>query len=136
MLICLKDELALLFTGSKAPASAHTGPAATPECSTDPEGEDTVSLSLDHLSLTEPGVAEQLPAFPIQTQPPQIHPLLFPPSSSGSGSSLSEHALPTLLLNHPLFSVDHLGVDRRLIVNRKRKVKMHRVWVQGIFRKV
>jgi len=124
-----KDELALLFTGSKAPASAHTKPATSPECSTDPEGDDTIYLSPDELA-----VAEQIP---IPIQQPQIHPLLCPSlSSSGSDSSLSEHPSPTLLLPHPLFSVDQLGVDRRLIVNRKRKVKMYRVWVQGIFRKV
>ena len=36
---------------------------------------------------------------------------------------------------HPLFSVEQLGVDRRLIVNRKRQLKMYRVWIQGKFRK-
>jgi len=36
---------------------------------------------------------------------------------------------------HPLFSVEQLGVDRRLIVNRKRELKMYRVWIQGKFRK-
>lgn len=37
---------------------------------------------------------------------------------------------------HPLFSIEQLGVDRRLIVNRKRQLKMYRVWMQGKFRKV
>ncbi|KAL1738665.1 S-adenosyl-L-methionine-dependent methyltransferase, partial [Schizophyllum fasciatum] len=36
----------------------------------------------------------------------------------------------------PMFTVEQLGVDRRLIVNRKRKLKMYRVWMQGKFRKV
>ncbi|KZV88186.1 methyltransferase [Exidia glandulosa HHB12029] len=33
----------------------------------------------------------------------------------------------------PLFAVDKLGVDRRLLVNRKRQLKMYRVWMQGKF---
>ncbi|KAH9479304.1 tRNA(Thr) (cytosine(32)-N(3))-methyltransferase [Psilocybe cubensis] len=37
---------------------------------------------------------------------------------------------------HPLFAAEQLGVDRRLIVNRKRQIKMYRVWMQGKFRKL
>ena len=37
---------------------------------------------------------------------------------------------------HPLFNIDQLGVDRRLIVNRKRQLKMYRVWMQGKFQKM
>ncbi|WEW59700.1 S-adenosylmethionine-dependent methyltransferase [Emydomyces testavorans] len=33
------------------------------------------------------------------------------------------------------FEILDLGVDRRLIVNRKRKLKMYRCWMQGRFRK-
>ena len=36
----------------------------------------------------------------------------------------------------PLFTTEQLGVDRRLIVNRKRQIKMYRVWMQGKFRKL
>ncbi|OAQ96324.1 hypothetical protein LLEC1_00127 [Akanthomyces lecanii] len=35
----------------------------------------------------------------------------------------------------PLFSVDHLGVDRRLLVNRAEQKKMYRCWLQGRFTK-
>ncbi|KAF7985767.1 hypothetical protein HWV62_375 [Athelia sp. TMB] len=37
---------------------------------------------------------------------------------------------------HPLFAIEQLGVDRRLIVNRKRQLKMYRVWMQGRFKKL
>jgi tRNAThr (cytosine32-N3)-methyltransferase len=35
----------------------------------------------------------------------------------------------------PLFEVEKLGVDRRLLVNRASKLKMYRCWLQGRFRK-
>ena len=34
-----------------------------------------------------------------------------------------------------LFEVVNLGIDRRLLVNRQRKLKMYRCWLQGRFRK-
>ncbi|KAI1377387.1 methyltransferase [Hypoxylon crocopeplum] len=34
-----------------------------------------------------------------------------------------------------LFDVEDLGVDRRMLVNRARKLKMYRCWLQGRFRK-
>jgi tRNAThr (cytosine32-N3)-methyltransferase len=35
----------------------------------------------------------------------------------------------------PLFEVEKLGADRRLLVNRASKLKMYRCWLQGRFRK-
>ena len=35
----------------------------------------------------------------------------------------------------PRFDVEDLGVDRRLLVNRAKKLKMYRCWLQGRFRK-
>ncbi|TFK21788.1 methyltransferase, partial [Coprinopsis marcescibilis] len=46
---------------------------------------------------------------------PVIHPNLL------SDASVSRH---------PLFRTTQLGVDRRLLVNRKRQLKMYRVWMQ------
>lgn len=34
-----------------------------------------------------------------------------------------------------LFEIEDLGVDRRLLVNRAKKLKMYRCWMQGRFRK-
>lgn len=36
---------------------------------------------------------------------------------------------------HPHFEIEELGVDRRLLVNRAKKLKMYRCWLQGRFRK-
>jgi tRNAThr (cytosine32-N3)-methyltransferase len=38
-------------------------------------------------------------------------------------------------LVHPLFTITQLGVGRRLLVNRKRQLKMYRVWMQGKFQR-
>lgn len=35
----------------------------------------------------------------------------------------------------PCFDIEELGVDRRLLVNRAKKLKMYRCWIQGRFRK-
>lgn len=36
----------------------------------------------------------------------------------------------------PAFEIENLGVDRRLLVNRQKKLKMYRCWLQGRFRKI
>jgi tRNAThr (cytosine32-N3)-methyltransferase len=35
----------------------------------------------------------------------------------------------------PKFQVAHIGVDRRMLVNRQRRLKMYRCWMQAVFRK-
>lgn len=35
----------------------------------------------------------------------------------------------------PEFEIVHFGVDRRMLVNRQRRLKMYRCWMQGVFRK-
>lgn len=109
------DDLARLFTGSSVSSSATTVDfGAEPEAVKD----DTNDPS--------PRVEES--------------PLGFNPSG-GSGIDLSQAPLeptkqPPGCPPHPLFSVEQLGVDRRLIVNRKRQLKMYRVWMQGKFKKI
>ncbi|KAI2643661.1 methyltransferase [Xylaria nigripes] len=38
-------------------------------------------------------------------------------------------------MSQQLFDVEELGVDRRMLVNRAKKLKMYRCWMQGRFRK-
>jgi tRNAThr (cytosine32-N3)-methyltransferase len=35
----------------------------------------------------------------------------------------------------PAFEIMNLGVDNRMLVNRQRKLKMYRCWMQGRFQK-
>lgn len=35
----------------------------------------------------------------------------------------------------PAFETVHIGVDRRMLVNRQRRIKMYRCWMQAVFRK-
>ncbi|KAI0058943.1 methyltransferase [Artomyces pyxidatus] len=95
------DELAILFTGSRAPK--HEVHESADEV-------DDEALSTAH---------SPAPATPDE-------------------DTASTSAAPPvdIAARHPLFGVEQLGVDRRLIVNRKRQLKMYRVWMQGKFRKL
>lgn len=45
-------------------------------------------------------------------------------------------AEPSVAKDEPqLFAIEELGVDRRMLVNRAKKIKMYRCWMQGRFRK-
>lgn len=35
----------------------------------------------------------------------------------------------------PSFEIAHFGIDRRMLVNRRRRLKMYRCWMQAVFRK-
>ncbi|KAF8902380.1 S-adenosyl-L-methionine-dependent methyltransferase [Gymnopilus junonius] len=137
------DELSLLFTGSKVSDTRLEPTVSTTEVSHEEEnGEEnrsgTVSLnaaldaeipphtpspsspSPSHASQSTPREETPLPiSLPVNTSP-IVHPNLLAPLSN----------CPP----HPLFAAEQLGVDRRLIVNRKRQLKMYRVWMQAKFR--
>lgn len=122
------DELALIFTGSRA------SPAQK------------ISTMTEVVDEDEDNESTSLPA-PSQTASPSSHTLadtpnpgsdIFSLSSPGSSSDVHHNLLRPLAhcLPHPLFTIEQLGVDRRLLVNRKRQLKMYRIWMQGKFRKV
>ncbi|KAH9000437.1 methyltransferase [Lactarius akahatsu] len=107
------DELALLFTGSSAPTvqdNDDNGGGVE-------DGRDDVPMpGLD----SPPSSDNLLPNADPSIEP--IHPSLRDPAALG--------------LAHPLFITEQLGVDRRLLVNRKRQLKMYRIWMQGKFRRI
>ncbi|KAI0885257.1 methyltransferase [Annulohypoxylon maeteangense] len=47
----------------------------------------------------------------------------------------SEESKTKLVAEEALFDIEQLGVDRRMVVNRARRIKMYRCWIQGHFRK-
>ncbi|KAI6130187.1 S-adenosyl-L-methionine-dependent methyltransferase [Pisolithus croceorrhizus] len=111
------DELALIFTGTRPTSAQKT-------CNTvqiaEENGDDSYNGSLTlsaHSECHDDRISRDLPP----SSGVEIHPILLRPRVPH---------LPS-----PPFSIEQLGVDRRLLVNRKRQLKMYRVWVQGKFRK-
>ncbi|KAF8141437.1 S-adenosyl-L-methionine-dependent methyltransferase [Boletus edulis] len=117
------DELALMFTGNRA-SSSHTTVQTTEEV--------TESLAQEEDS----GDCISSPTSPSHNSS------LFPEPSVATPTVLFAAIHPNLLVPlascppHPLFTIEQLGVDRRLLVNRKRQLKMYRVWMQGKFKKL
>jgi len=114
------DELALLFTGSTVPLHLHTVTTTTQEEEEDC-GDEPMSQN-SQLSSQFPA-SESLPTEAACT------------SSTAQPASSIHPVLHSWSLPYPMFNIEQLGVDRRLIVNRKRQLKMYRVWMQGKFRK-
>ncbi|KAI0766139.1 methyltransferase [Trametes elegans] len=133
------DELALLFTGSPAPAASkadntvHIDEEAEEHSDPDPTARSipeasSAAVSPNGSTPTLSEVERSFSSLSVEAseKAPQkagaVHPILAQASPSDG--------------HHPLFSIEQLGVDRRLIVNRKRQLKMYRVWMQGKFRKL
>ena len=114
------DELALLFTGSSAPTAqiqvhTHESIEADEESGNNGVGDGAEPEAEDDGADTPTPSLDPLPGAD------PIHPSLRDPAALG--------------LSQPLFAIEQLGVDRRLLVNRKRQLKMYRVWMQGKFRR-
>ena len=125
--LVIPDELALLFTGSTVPMTRKTtetthvleNEAITPAHATYRSLPDSGGLmDLDSGNSAPLGLNTHAT---VSASPLIIHPNLIPSADSA---------------DHPLFAIDQLGVDRRLLVNRKRQLKMYRVWMQGKFQKL
>lgn len=58
-------------------------------------------------------------------------------NESSQGSNAVERRIKSLEGStlEPIFEIMSLGVDRRLLVNRQKQLRMHRCWIQGRFRK-
>ncbi len=140
------DELALLFTGSPAPPTAHAhtqlqqqaheSASESTEVEVGEENSDDEDERLPDgdgrlaLSAAIPPSDSSSPAAPSGPSPgssPDPSPHVIHPSLQGGPDILG--------LAHPLFTIMQLGVDRRLLVNRKRQLKMYRVWMQGKFQR-
>jgi tRNAThr (cytosine32-N3)-methyltransferase len=122
------DELSLLFTGRAA-----TSEEKTEHTSVEESDLDSATPSADPISTVTPSnegisVDDTAPLVPPSVEPKtraSVPPVLHPNLVNG----LEVPECPA----HPLFSIEALHVDRRLLVNRKRQLKMYRVWMQGVF---
>ncbi|EUC59063.1 actin filament-binding protein [Rhizoctonia solani AG-3 Rhs1AP] len=101
------------------------------------EGPEPPTSSLEEAdapSGVAPGPSDHVHEPSGGAQSPGEEPL--PPMSGVDHAQATAVQLSTVLgVLHPLFSITQLGVDRRLLVNRKRQLQMYRVWMQGKFRK-
>ena len=56
-------------------------------------------------------------------------------SADGDDAAERDDPKPEVPADRPVFEIVNLAVDRRMLVNRQRKLKMYRCWMQGLFRK-
>ncbi|GAA5953529.1 hypothetical protein JCM21900_006192 [Sporobolomyces salmonicolor] len=128
-----RDELVHIFGGVRSSLAdpAAIPPSASPTPQAAPRAATPADLSTMTTSLVE------LPSGEISTEVSISHEAVL---SSSTAPSESESSKPTLSIPAtPLtpYNLDllQLGVDRRLLLNRKRQLKMMRIWLQGRWRK-
>lgn len=123
-----------MFTGSRA-SSSQTTVRTTEETmdSQDREEDGGTSISSpsfppSHNSASPASFAE--PPADQSTCSPEV------PAPAALPATIHPNLLVPLASCPPLFTIEQLGIDRRLLVNRKRQLKMYRVWMQGKFKKL
>ncbi|KAF7555528.1 hypothetical protein G7046_g6543 [Stylonectria norvegica] len=107
-----QDQLADIWRGSTAtePVTKANLPIKT-----DPEIKAELEIKVEPEAEVEP-VAEAKP-------------------DTKDDTTAEVEADPKLEAQSPLFEIEKLAVDRRMLVNRAEKIKMYRCWLQGRFRK-
>ena len=148
------DELALLFTGLPAPPTAHAHAQLLQQQahesvfeSTEAEIDEENGADEDERLPDERlASASALASIPLSLDSDSSSSAASPSGPLPAGSSSPDPSMhvihpslqgsPNVLgLAHPLFTITQLGIDRRLLVNRKRQLKMYRVWMQGKFQR-
>ncbi|KAF8548710.1 methyltransferase [Imleria badia] len=131
------DELALMFTGARASSSQTTVRTTEEETESQGQEEDGGTGISSPASYTPPhNSASHVPFSELSADQSNCSPQN--PTPAAPLPTIHPHLLVPLAScpPHPLFTIEQLGVDRRLLVNRKRQIKMYRVWMQGKFKKL
>jgi hypothetical protein len=126
--VTMTDEVALLFTGS--PLQPVKNSAQDSESQADHL--DTTQMDFSTGDIKPPDSIDGDAAPNMNMKAPPNPSLPTPVHSIHSNLS----SPPANCLSRPLFRAEQLGIDRRLLVNRKRQLKMHRVWIQAKFVKL
>lgn len=116
------------ISGTAGPTDAEAATETTTTTLEElPSGELVPTSALPSLDTTP---SSSRPSTPSHPTPDSVAPA---PASTPSPASLAVQRGESLT---PLrFELLKLGVDRRLLLNRKRQLKMFRVWMQGRWRK-
>ncbi|GAA5848574.1 hypothetical protein JCM8547_004557 [Rhodosporidiobolus lusitaniae] len=132
-----RDELIYLFgnvrrsTTSSAPATCSPPNSATPPTTTttDTTTTETTTTTTTFVETPSGSVEETTSSSLPVPSPSPSRPSSPSPSCATAKVKAGENLTP--------FTLDliQLGVDRRLLLNRKRQLKMMRVWLQGRWRK-
>lgn len=111
------DDLASIFTGSRLPPGAQFDVRESEEQEEElPEVDLKPSAKVPDLATSTSAVSQ--------------------PCCSPVSDHARDYRNQLSSASFAKFTIEQMGVDRRLLVNRKRQLKMYRVWMQAKFLKV